>query len=230
MAGTPAMLDWHCLPWSYVLLLFCLLQEVALAFQEEGWGVLGDYPERGTDAYFEALRTDYKDRETGDTIYFNIDIRIDPCRDHALTGGRNDMCCFDTSVAACQDYNSTEAGPDLKVAFFQNAHIPSCRNTAFHDDINCGTYLEIHKPADVRVWADAAIDGEPFINGYRTVNIATYRLCLGEYEIWWVVRTRSGPYVQKKRSFDITGPSCTANKPPGAVPAPTENLPPPDVP
>mmetsp|Transcript_8976 Transcript_8976/g.12681 ORF Transcript_8976/g.12681 Transcript_8976/m.12681 type:complete len:224 (+) Transcript_8976:45-716(+) len=198
---------------------------------EIGWGVIGGNPERDTDAYFEALRTDYKDRDQDNSsIYVNRDIRIDPCRDHALTGGRNDMCCFDTSVAACQDYNSTEAGSDLKVAYFQNAHIPSCRNTGFNDDINCGTYLEIHKPDDPRVWADGAIDGEPFINGYRTVNIATYRLCLGEHEIWWVVRTRSGPYVLKKRSFFITGPSCTDQKPPGAVPAPTENLPLPEVP
>ena len=118
----------------------------------------------------------------------------------------------------------------MKVAFFQNAHIATCQNTQYQDDVNCGTYLEIHKPGDPKVWADVAIDGTPFINGYRTVNIATYRLCLGDHEIWWVVRTRSGPYVQMKRSFNITGPSCTESKPAGAVPAPTENLPSPSVP
>jgi hypothetical protein len=29
------------------------------------------------------------------------------------------------------------------------------------------------------------------------------------YEIWWVLRTQSGPVVQKRKGFNVTSPVCT---------------------
>merc|ERR1719277_2638250 len=114
-----------------------------------------------------------------------------------------------------------KAGLDLQIAYFQNAHIPTCTGGDFDGDPNCGTYLEVHRPnrdpeilADVQI--DGGLDGGRFMNGYRTARVSTWRLCLGEHELWWVVRTRSGPYVQKIAPFFIESPSCDA--PLGGVP------------
>lgn len=195
-----------------------------------GWGVLDAVPESDTRAYFAMLRTDYKfqiQEEVG-RIYYSIDMRVDPCRDLVQAGGLGEECCFDTNVAGCQHHDIIEAGPDLQIAFFQNAHIPRCTGTIFEGDPNCGTYIEVHRKDEVDVLADVPIDLEAFPNGYRTTRVATHRLCLGEHELWWVVRTRSGPYVQARRAFNVSLPSCVA--PQGSVRAPTEYLPGPRIP
>eukprot|EP00931_Biecheleriopsis_adriatica_P007464 TRINITY_DN108744_c0_g1_i1.p1 TRINITY_DN108744_c0_g1~~TRINITY_DN108744_c0_g1_i1.p1 ORF type:complete len:236 (-),score=20.38 TRINITY_DN108744_c0_g1_i1:51-758(-) len=185
----------------------------------KGWAPVTNMPQRDTDAYFKLLRSDYKFRIQDDYVAYSIDILIDPCRDLIRAGGRGEGCCKNSNFAGCQHHPTVKAGQDLQVAYLQNAHIASCRGTEFEYDPNCGTFLEVHRPGQRPVLADVQIDYVPFPNGFQTVFLATHRLCLGPHEVWWVIRTRSGPYVQKTRSFYVTSPSCEA--PPGAVSPPT---------
>lgn len=188
------------------------------------WQLSSAVPERDTDAYLAMLRTDYRFRIQEEYVYYTIDILIDPCRDEIRAGGLGAECCSSTNRMGCQDYSDMEAGPDLQVAYFQNAHIPNCIGTPFQGDPNCGTYLEVHRQSgDWReVLADVRIDTVPKPNGYMTTRIATHRLCMGIYDVWWVVRTRSGPYVQRNKSFFVTAPSCPA--PPGSPAGPSEGI------
>eukprot|EP00435_Cladocopium_sp_Y103_P017061 s854_g4.t1 len=181
-----------------------------------GWSPVKNMPQRDTAPYFALIRTDYKtpgwqgiDRE----VAYSIDILIDPCRDLVRAGGRGSACCKDQNIAGCQHHPDIEAGQDLQVAYMQNAHIASCRGTDFEYDPNCGTYLEVHRPGTKEVLSDVRIDAQSFPSGYQTVFLATHRLCRGQYEVWWVVRTRSGPYVQRTRSFYVSSPTCET--PPG---------------
>ena len=58
-----------------------------------------------------------------------------------------------------------------------------------------------------------------FVNGYRTATISLHYegdtdrvICKGEYELWWVQRTRHNFVVQKKKPFGIYAPDCEFNK------------------
>merc|ERR1712032_147522 len=192
---------------------------------ERGWGFIGGIPvlpERDTQEYFNLLRTDYKFRLQPDYVQYSVDIKVDPCRDLVLTGGRGDQCCFDMNTVCCQHHPLVQAGPDLQIAFFQNAHIPNCHGTLFAGDLNCGTYIEVHRKGSIQVLADISIDAEPFTNGYRTTRVATHKLCLGEHELWWVVRTRSGPWVQQIVAFNVSFPTCAASE--GSIASPKERV------
>lgn len=191
-------------------------------FTTDGWSPVINMPQRDTDEYFALLRQDYhlvQDIQK-DYVGYTIDIKVDPCRDLIKSGGLSEGCCRNTNAQGCQDYYDIVAGQDLQVAFLQNAHVATCRGTLFETDPNCGTYLEIHRPGRLEVYADIQIDDISLPNGYRTVFLATHRLCRGPHEIWWVVRTRSGPYVQKIKTFHVSAPTCKG--PPGAAEPPIQ--------
>ena len=197
-----------------------------------GEGSFAVVPPRGTYAYLSAIRRDYKFRlvnagsaagglagtEIFWPMYYQIDIRINPCVNVTLSGGLGAACCAGTGEVNCQDSTvGVAAGEDLQIAYIQNAHISNCIGTDFEDDPNCGTYIEIHRGEsidDSPQLADdvaAVLAGVPLTNtggGYQTVYIGTGNLCSGPYELWWVVRTRSGPYVQHRKPFDVLTPSC----------------------
>ncbi|CAJ1330786.1 unnamed protein product [Effrenium voratum] len=199
-------------------LLVVLLCQQTRAQDAVGWSPVKNMPQRDTDPYFALIRTDYKFRLQQDYVAYSIDILIDPCRDLIRSGGKGSACCGGSNLAGCQHHPEIEAGQDLQVAYMQNAHIASCRGTAFEYDPNCGTYLEVHRPGQKEVLADVRIDAASFPSGYQTVFLATHRLCRGQYEVWWVVRTRSGPYVQRTRGFYVSAPTC--DTPPGGVDPP----------
>ena len=199
-------------------------------------------PPAGSSEYFKIIRRDYKFRlvNLGDPFsalngtdtfyqaYYYIDIRIEPCKDPVLAGGYGDLCCQNTGVANCQDMSNgitsgspgtIVAGADLQFAYQQNAHISTCAGTDFHDDPNCGTFVEVHRaladpnPTTVdddffaEILADVKLTKS---NGnFQTTYISTKNLCAGDYELWWVVRTRSGPYVQLRKPFTVSFPACT---------------------
>jgi hypothetical protein len=175
-----------------------------------GWGQIKDIPDSNTPEYFGLLRTDYKFRGQDDYVQYTIDMRINPCYDSVRTGGYGENCCQFTNVHGCQDMPEIYAGPDLLIGYFQNAHIVSCRGTLFEQDPNCGTYIEVHRKFGdtTSVLSDVRIDSIPLPNGYQTTRIATFALCLGDHELWWVVRSRSGPFVQKVKGFKVLSPSC----------------------
>mmetsp|Transcript_154 Transcript_154/g.367 ORF Transcript_154/g.367 Transcript_154/m.367 type:complete len:216 (-) Transcript_154:103-750(-) len=207
--------------WLQLLLLHCLAIH-AVGQDARGYEPVKNMPQRDTDPYFALLRTDYQFRIQTDYVSYSIDILIDPCRELLRSGGRGAACCKDTNIAGCQHHPDVVAGQDLQVAYMQNAHIASCRGTPFEYDPNCGTYLEVHRPGQKQVLADVRIDSISFPSGYQTVYLATHRLCRGQYEVWWVVRTRSGPYVQRTRAFYISAPTCET--PPGGVDPPRAAL------
>eukprot|EP00929_Paragymnodinium_shiwhaense_P016419 TRINITY_DN124741_c0_g1_i1.p1 TRINITY_DN124741_c0_g1~~TRINITY_DN124741_c0_g1_i1.p1 ORF type:complete len:302 (-),score=63.20 TRINITY_DN124741_c0_g1_i1:167-1072(-) len=194
----------------------------------KGWGVISSLPERGSAAYLKLLRTDYKFKVQGDYVHYTIDMKVDPCRDAVKAGEAGKDCCYDMNAAGCQHHPNIQAGLDLQIAYFMTAHIPTCAGTEFDSDPNCGTYIEVHWPGEAEVLGDVRIDGEGLVNGYRTGRISTHSLCLGDHELWWVVRTRSGPYVQKIQKFFVESPSCPA--PEGSIPPPDSFLPPPAIP
>ena len=195
-------------------------------------GVFSSYSGFSTFETTPTVRTDYKFRlvdansvaaglagtATYWPAYYNIDIRVNPCSNATLTGGRGSMCCSGTSEVNCQDNpEGIFAGEDLQVAYIQNAHISTCEGTDFADDPNCGTYLEIHKALvgtiaslraeELTILADVQLTNSD--GGYTTTYIRTNEnICTGDYEIWWVVRTRSGPYVQLRKPFSVISPSC----------------------
>jgi len=190
---------------------------------EVGWGILDNTPKMDTDAYYAELRTDYKFRIQSEYVQYTIDMRVDPCRDLLQAADRGDACCSESNIAACQHHYVIVGGPDLQVAYFQNSHIANCQDTEFEADPNCGTYIEVHRPGDKRVLSDKRIDKDAYPNGYRTIMMSSNRLCFGEHELWWVVRSRAGPFVQKTRRFMVRKPSCPT--PEGAVGAPEFGLP-----
>lgn len=216
-------------PLSLLSPLALLLPHAARAYDAVGWQMESALPERDTDMYLEMIRTDYKWRIQDDYVQYSIDMLVDPCRDETKAGGIGDQCCFDTNVQGCQtDHVTVEAGSDLLIAYFQNAHIASCIGTVFENDPNCGTYIEVHRFNNREVLADQIISSTEVASGYRTVRVATHRLCMGWHELWWVVRTRSGPYVQKTRMFYVSRPTCQA--PNGSARAPESRLAPPAIP
>ena len=208
-------IPWH---WLHLATLLALQCWHGRCQDATGWSPVKNMPQRDTAPYFALIRTDYKFRLQNDYVTYSIDILIDPCRDLVRTGGIGSACCKDQSVAGCQHHPDVEAGQDLQVAYMQNAHIASCRGTDFEYDPNCGTYLEVHRPGTKEVLSDVRIDATSFPSGYQTVFLATHRLCRGQYEVWWVVRTRSGPYVQRTRGFYVSLPTCET--PPGGVDPP----------
>ena len=179
-----------------------------------------------------AIRTDYKFRLTtlGDpagallgletywAAYYQIDIKIEPCYDDSLTGGRGNECCRNTGEVNCQDLlTGVAAGPDMHFAYMQNAHIATCSGTNSADDLNCGTFIEVHRSdnglgteevTDSVAEVLASIPLENNNGAYHTEYISTSALCAGDYALWWVVRTRSGPYVQFQKNFQVIYPSC----------------------
>ena len=146
-------------------------------------------------------------------VYYQMDMRVRPCANITLTGNRGDNCCSGTGVVNCQDNPmSVKAGDDLQIAYMQNSHISTCVGTEFESDPNCGTFIEIHRTGTeltdfvAEVLADIRLDATD--GAYNTDWIATNKLCAGTYELWWVVRTRSGPYVQLRKPFTVATPSC----------------------
>ena len=170
--------------------------------------------------------------DTYQQAYYFIEIRIEPCKDPVLAGGLGDMCCQNTGVSNCQDMGygldsgspeTIVAGADLQFAYQQNAHISTCAGTEFQDDPNCGTFVEIHRalpdsnPTSVddffysEILADVKLTKST--GNFQTTYISTKNLCAGDYELWWVVRTRSGPYVQFREPFTVSYPACTSINP-----------------
>merc|ERR1712194_808512 len=94
-------------------------------------------------------------------------------------------------------------------AYFQNAHIPTCKGTVFSQDPNCGSTIEIHYQGKSEpVLSDVKLDVNEFPSGFQIAYISTAGLCVGVYELWFVVRTRTAPYVEAIRSFTVSSPSC----------------------
>ena len=127
---------------------------------------------------------------------------------------------------ACWDYNTTieahtpcyttegeKENSCVTLGISSTNYIVQCGG-AFANDPLCGTFLEIHLPDDDEILGDKRIT-EEFTSGYRTMTLSlNYKgmkdrvVCRGQYELWWVQRTRYARIVEMKKRFFLTFPTC----------------------
>lgn len=126
----------------------------------------------------------------------------------------------------CFDHNNTLnalnqcTGPGgtgrhcVMVGYSSNAFVVECGND-FRANSDCGTYLELHSPGQERpILAETQVAGG-LHTGFRLAALPlTYResdtrvLCNGDYELWWVQRTRHNRVVEFTKKFRIIEPEC----------------------
>ncbi|KAG9414436.1 hypothetical protein AC1031_013793 [Aphanomyces cochlioides] len=126
--------------------------------------------------------------------------------------------CWDhnTTVNAllpCYTFDGAQKPNCVSVGYMQTAYIVQCLGPFALDD-HCGTFLELHKPGDEAILAQTRLFGE-FTNGYRTTTLPlfyrgnrTRTVCNGDYEVWWVLRTRYKFVVKFQKKFAIIAPLC----------------------
>ncbi|CEG35708.1 RxLR-like protein [Plasmopara halstedii] len=127
---------------------------------------------------------------------------------------------------ACWDYNDSVNALDschhvdgrkgntcVAVGYMQTSYIVQCGG-AFELSNHCGTFLELHEPDNEVILSQTRLMRQ-YPNGFRTTTLPLFfrgdrarTVCMGDYEIWWVQRTRSNFIVQKKKKFRITFPLC----------------------
>ena len=108
-------------------------------------------------------------------------MRVDPC----ATRVTDDLCCDGSNEGACEDNPEFESGTDIGVAWFLNGYVLHCGET-YQETGQCGTYLEIHRPADPTIIDEQQIE-RSYESGYATEFVSTKKLCAGRYEFWYVV-------------------------------------------
>ena len=98
----------------------------------------------------------------------------------------------------------------VTVGYSINNYLFQCADG--YDPVRCGTWLEIHIPADERVVAERQLPGG-FAVGYQVIDMPlTYKfspdrvICAGDYEIWWVQRTPSKKMIQYRKKFRVIWP------------------------
>lgn len=144
--------------------------------------------------------------------------------------GKQYMRKRSTIFPQCWDRNDTVIGTQtcrdpednsshsycMEIAYKQTGYIVECNNE-FKNDPHCGTYIEIHKnnkENKYEILSDIKLKGG-FHSGYHDSYISllykgntTRVLCKGEYELWWVQRTRSNFIIERTKVFNVTKPEC----------------------
>ncbi|OQR91655.1 hypothetical protein ACHHYP_04500 [Achlya hypogyna] len=126
--------------------------------------------------------------------------------------------CWDNNgsvnaLSSCYTFDGRVKPNCVSVAYMQTAFIVQCMGI-FALDNHCGTFLELHKPGDEVILAQTRLTAE-FPNGYRTTTLPLFfqgntsrTVCLGDYEIWWVLRTQFKFIVKYRKSFHVASPVC----------------------
>ena len=133
--------------------------------------------------------------------YYSMKLLISPCP------VSNVYCCQGKGEAACQENLVVPGGSSLIVVWASNNLVVNCANE-FADSTECGTFLELHRPGKFTAIYTERIT-EHYASGFQTQFLSTSRACAGLYEVWWVVRTRSGRELLYVKPFFLTYPSCT---------------------
>jgi hypothetical protein len=117
----------------------------------------------------------------------------------------------------CMDTNGASHRSCVTIGFTQTTFVVSCRNKE-DSDWDCGTFVELHFPFDERLLAEQKLPGS-YPSGYKVINMPlTYFgnpdrvVCAGDYELWWVLRTRSENIVEYRKPFRITYPPCAFSR------------------
>ncbi|KAF0689128.1 Aste57867_19400 [Aphanomyces stellatus] len=126
--------------------------------------------------------------------------------------------CWDSNssinaLSSCHAFDGTTKPNCVSVAYMQTTYIVQCKGK-FALDNHCGTFLELHKPGDETILSQTRLFGE-FPNGYRTTTLPLFYMgnrsrtvCNGDYEVWWVLRTRFKYVVKFQKKFSIATPLC----------------------
>ena len=128
---------------------------------------------------------------------FFINIKLNPCTKYIQ------YCCEGLGQCLEDNYNIT-AKKDLEIVYIFNNFLPNCGNEYRN---RCGTFLEIHMPANPLILQEKQIN-EIFSSGYKTIFLSTKSLCSGRYELWIVIRMRDFNYIVYVKPFNVLSPSC----------------------
>ena len=136
--------------------------------------------------------------------------------------------CWDNNAtvdATLDCFNATGgvAPTCVTIGYTSTAYIPTCggrfgeEGGTAAEGRGCGVYVELHRPGDERVLAEAKIPGGDwaFPSGYRLMRMpltyfgdAARVVCEGAYELWWTSRTRYNFIVEYQKGFTIVNPPC----------------------
>ncbi|OWZ17383.1 hypothetical protein PHMEG_0008681 [Phytophthora megakarya] len=117
------------------------------------------------------------------------------------------------ALASCYSVDGRERETCVAVGFMQSSYIVQCGGD-FELSNHCGVFLELHEPDNGVILSQTRLLKQ-YTSGFRTTTLPlffqgdhTRTICMGDYEIWWVQRTRYNFIVQKKKKFRITSPQC----------------------
>ncbi|KAG7398188.1 hypothetical protein PHYBOEH_011511 [Phytophthora boehmeriae] len=117
------------------------------------------------------------------------------------------------ALASCYNIDGRMRDTCVAVGYMQNSYIVQCGG-AFELSNHCGTFLELHEPGNELILSQTRLLGS-YPSGFRTTTLPlffrgdrTRTICIGDYEIWWVQRTRYNFIVQKKKKLHVTSPQC----------------------
>ncbi|KAF1318199.1 hypothetical protein FI667_g14168, partial [Globisporangium splendens] len=132
-------------------------------------------------------------------------VAMPPCWDH------NDTI---NALEPCFSWDGRKKTNCVAVGYMQTGYITQCFGAAFALDNHCGTFLEVHEPGSKIILSQTRLLGE-YPSGFRTTTLPlffrgdrTRTICSGNYEIWWVQRTKYNFIVQKKKKFVVVYPAC----------------------
>lgn len=117
------------------------------------------------------------------------------------------------ALASCYNVDGRRRDTCVAVGFMQTSYIVQCGG-AFELSNHCGTFLELHEPENEMILSQTRLLRQ-YPNGFRTTTLPLFfqgdrarTVCMGDYEIWWVQRTRYNFVVQNKKKFRISSPRC----------------------
>ncbi|RLN54498.1 hypothetical protein BBJ28_00013538 [Nothophytophthora sp. Chile5] len=117
------------------------------------------------------------------------------------------------ALASCYSVDGRMRDTCVAVGYMQTSYITQCGGTYALSN-HCGTFLELHEPGKEVILSQTRLMGA-YPSGFRTTTLPLFfqgdrarTICMGDYEIWWVQRTRYNFIVQKKKKFRITSPQC----------------------
>lgn len=132
------------------------------------------------------------------------DVVVPACWDH------NDTV---NAMASCTGVDGRTKSTCVAVGYMQTAYIVQCFGS-FALDNHCGTFIELHAPGNKTILSQTRLLGE-YPNGFRTTTLPLFfqgnrsrTICVGDYEIWWVQRTRYNFIIEKKKTFYVIYPPC----------------------
>lgn len=124
---------------------------------------------------------------------------------------------FNSSVYAsrtCTDALGVVRDNCVQIAYSHTAAIPACSSAAGVDKAMCGVFIELHLPQGANVVNEVSIPGG-FVSGFKSAVIPTVFkertsrvVCVGPYELWWVLRTPKMRVVHSIKRFQVLAPKC----------------------